>query len=554
MSVLPPPTKIKAAGKGNSDCSSSDFIEGDLTLHTGDSATIIPLPLGESTTSLTYRVYIDGKMLFLKRLKPQYLNNESYRSIFKKEYEVGCGLSHPNIVKYEALYDNEDACYLLMEHIQGETLNERITTQPKFFARRANLDKFVSQLLDSVHYLHCNNVLHGDLKPQNIMLTQINNDVKIIDLGFCLSNSYTDTAGMTREYAAPEQLQGLTQQMDHTTDIYAIGKMLEYIDQRTRHGVPYIYKCIMKQCLRNDRSKRYNSVSEIEHILQRKWWKMKRVWLTVCALIVGMAMWINHSEAETEQLPYDTEHYGIRYKITSKEDKTCQTESHNSNNIRDIVIHDKVTIDGKEYRTVSIADSCFLRDTTAQSLHLPDGIEVIGHKAFGDCKNISLLSIPNSVRKIGREAFIGMDNVTHLNISCNIDTISERAFACMYKLEKLTIPEGVKVLKLDAFTGCWSLKKVTLPSTLKVMERGIFYECRALKEIKIPASVEFIGNYCLYHCDSLTDIYNYRPTPQPPMPIVEFPSKVTLHVPAGSAELYREADYWNEMNIVEMEE
>lgn len=104
------------------DIDPSVFIEAgvDVTTHTGER--IVPLPMGESATSLLYCATIDGKMVFMKRLRPNLLSSVQYRLLYRKEYEVGSRLSHPNIVQYEQLYDGDTDCYLLIEHVQGETL------------------------------------------------------------------------------------------------------------------------------------------------------------------------------------------------------------------------------------------------------------------------------------------------------------------------------------------------------------------------------------------------------------------------------------------------
>ncbi|MBP3349591.1 MAG: leucine-rich repeat protein [Bacteroidaceae bacterium] len=535
------------------DIDPSVFVEaGVVATHEGRH--IVPQPLGESATSLLYSVNVGGKMVFMKRLRPNLLCDTRVRSLFRKEYEVGSRLSHPNVVQYERMYEGDDDCYLLMEHIQGQTLAECIAFSTAYFTNRRNLDKFVGQLLAGVGYLHEQNVLHGDLKPQNIMLTQVNNDVKIIDLGFCFCDSYTDTVGMTRKYAAPEQLDGEVQKLDRSSDIYCIGKILEYLDQHLRRGLPLRYRSIMKRCLKEEKSQRYGSVDEILQYLNRRWWNKKRVWSAVAAILVlAGSVWSVYQE-RPEPL-YDGVKYGIGYKILSEESRTCEAVCHtNKAAVKDIVLHSSVLINGKEYRVVSVADSSFVDDSLAVSIHIPEGVERIGEAAFRDIKNITLLNIPNSVKYIGKEAFMGMDNLAHLSIGSGIDTIYERTFACDTSLVRVEIPEGVKTLKLDAFAGCWSLKYVTLPSTLTTIERGVFYECTSLEEITLPASVHAIGEYSFYHCDRLTDIYNYSPVPQPSLPIVQNASGVTLHVPQGSADLYRRARYWQDMNIVEITE
>ena len=535
------------------DIDPSVFVEaGVVATHEGRH--IVPQPLGESATSLLYSVNVGGKMVFMKRLRPNLLCDTRVRSLFRKEYEVGSRLSHPNVVQYERMYEGDDDCYLLMEHIQGQTLAECIAFSTAYFTNRRNLDKFVRQLLAGVGYLHEQNVLHGDLKPQNIMLTQVNNDVKIIDLGFCFCDSYTDTVGMTRKYAAPEQLDGEVEKLDRSSDIYCIGKILEYLDQHLRRGLPLRYRSIMKRCLKEEKSQRYGSVDEILQYLNRRWWNKKHVWSAVAAILVlAGSVWSVYQE-RPEPL-YDGVKYGIGYKILSEESRTCEAVCHmNKAAVKDIVLHSSVLINGKEYRVVSVADSSFIDDSLAVSIHIPEGVERVGEAAFRNIKNITLVNIPNSVKYIGKEAFMGMDKLAHLFIGNGIDTIYERTFACDTALVRVEIPEGVKTLKLDAFTGCWSLKYVTLPSTLTTIERGVFYECTSLEEIVLPASVHTIGEYSFYHCDRLTDIYNYSPVPQPSLPIVQNASGVTLHVPQGSADLYRRARYWQEMNIVEITE
>ena len=535
------------------DIDPSVFVEaGVVATHEGTH--IVPQPLGESATSLLYSVNVGGKMVFMKRLRPNLLCDTRVRSLFRKEYEVGSRLSHPNVVQYERMYEGDDDCYLLMEHIQGQTLAECIAFSTAYFTNRRNLDKFVRQLLAGVGYLHEQNVLHGDLKPQNIMLTQVNNDVKIIDLGFCFCDSYTDTVGMTRKYAAPEQLDGEVEKLDRSSDIYCIGKILEYLDQHLRRGLPWRYRSIMKRCLKEEKSQRYGSVDEILQYLNRRWWNKKHVWSAVAAILVlAGSVWSVYQE-RPEPL-YDGVKYGIGYKILSEESRTCEAVCHmNKAAVKDIVLHSSVLINGKEYRVVSVADSSFIDDSLAVSIHIPEGVERVGEAAFRNIKNITLVNIPNSVKYIGKEAFMGMDKLAHLFIGNGIDTIYERTFACDTALVRVEIPEGVKTLKLDAFTGCWSLKYVTLPSTLTTIERGVFYECTSLEEIVLPASVHTIGEYSFYHCDRLTDIYNYSPVPQPSLPIVQNASGVTLHVPQGSADLYRRARYWQEMNIVEITE
>ena len=126
----------------------------------------------------TYRVKLYGKLHFLKRLKPQYAGDIRYQEAFRKEFETGYRLEHPNIVRYLSLSDDG----ILMEYVDGETLSQRLSRHPDYFESKKNTEKFLRQLLDAVACLHSHQVLHLDLKPDNILLTRINSDVKLIDL------------------------------------------------------------------------------------------------------------------------------------------------------------------------------------------------------------------------------------------------------------------------------------------------------------------------------------------------------------------------------------
>ena len=177
----------------------------------------------QGATCDTFRVKLYGKLHFLKRLKSEYAGDIRYQEALLKEFETGYRLEHPNLVRYLSL----DKDGILMEYVDGETLSQRLAKNPDYFKQRKNTDKLVRQLLSVLQYLHSHQVLHLDLKPDNILLTHINDDVKLIDLGFCYTDTFADTQGHTNAFAAPEQLAG--EKVDVRSDIYAIGKILELL-------------------------------------------------------------------------------------------------------------------------------------------------------------------------------------------------------------------------------------------------------------------------------------------------------------------------------------
>lgn len=217
----------------------------------------------QGATCNTFRVKLYGKLHFLKRLKPELANDIRYQEAIRKEFETGYRLEHPNLVRYITL--NDDG--ILMEYIDGETLTQCLANHPDYFKNKNNTDKFLCQLLDVVGYLHNHQVLHLDLKPDNILLTRINNDVKLIDFGCCYTDTFTDTQGRTNRFAAPEQFpspagegQGEVS-VDVRTDIYAIGKILELLPNHP------IYNKVAQRCTQHDPDSRYQSVADLQFAL-----------------------------------------------------------------------------------------------------------------------------------------------------------------------------------------------------------------------------------------------------------------------------------------------
>ena len=213
-----------------------------------------------------YRVKIYGKLHFLKKLKPEHEDNILFREALRKEFEIGFRLEHPNIVRYVSFHDDE----ILMEYVDGEDLLAFLNNHPTYFADAEHFDKFVGQFLSALQYLHNNQVLHLDLKPENIMLTRIGCDVKVVDLGCCYSDTFVDSTGYTTQYAAPEQLAG--RKGDVRTDIYAVGKILELLPHH-----PTIYNKVIKRCLDKNPQNRYQTIAELQKALSVRNYNKKKI-------------------------------------------------------------------------------------------------------------------------------------------------------------------------------------------------------------------------------------------------------------------------------------
>lgn len=252
---------------------------------------------GSTCDSYVVRRY--GKLHFVKRLKPTLAKDPRYIAALQKEFEVGYNLEHSNIVRYESVGND----YIVIDYVDGRTLRDVIDNEPDYFKDWKNLDKFVSQLLSAVAYMHTHGVVHLDLKPDNIMLTNVANDVKIVDLGFCYTDSYNDTMGRTDKYSAPEQTDG-SGHVDVRTDIFTIGRILQQIPY-----LPHIYSKVAERCTRTGKEERFQSVGDIAKCIRRYHANRRRMAVVsiglIVILLVSTAVWlfVPHSSVRTASVP-----------------------------------------------------------------------------------------------------------------------------------------------------------------------------------------------------------------------------------------------------------
>ncbi|MBO5703635.1 MAG: leucine-rich repeat protein [Bacteroidaceae bacterium] len=513
------------------------------------------------STSLTYRVTSKGKTFFLKELRPEYCSDWRFRAAYHKEYEVGRMIQSKYVVKYLKMDENERGVYLLMEYVNGQTIHQRLCTQPEYFTKKGNFEKLFVQLLTGIGALHDAHVAYLDLNPENVMLTQVNNDVVIIDLGFCFADSYTHTSGCTQEFAAPELKEGLISEVDASTDIYAVGRLMQHIGDIAGVKISRHLQQVIDRCVCPNKQGRYDDVQQVIYDIQHKRHVLKislAIGVLLVCLLGGGAyfMYSEHFAKERMYLEwrmadvdYDIEDRGNYYRILSEDSLTCMAVG--GERLDNLNLYAEIPHQGKTYRTVGIGNAAFPgRDI--QLVYIPDGVREIGDEAFKDCHHILTLNIPESVEKIGAHCFESLKSLTYLSLSSNLKVIPTNAFAFCESLKRVIIPEGVEVLELDAFALCTGLQKVTLPSTLKSIKRGVFWRCRRLKEITIPASVKTIGECVFYDCDSLMHVYCESPEPPKIGPIFNHKG-IKVHVPKGAKHKYQTAPHWNYTTVVEEE-
>ncbi|MEO1087405.1 MAG: serine/threonine-protein kinase, partial [Acidobacteriota bacterium] len=153
---------------------------------------------------------------------------------FAREAKAGRVLRHPNIVQVLDSGELRGGAYMAMEYVQGRTLREVLDVECPIDPPR--VARWFEQILDAVGFAHFQGVIHRDLKPDNIMMINIDGEEtpKILDFGLAKIRDAGSSgqlnltaAGMvigTLSYMSPEQL--AADPVDHRTDIFALGVMV----------------------------------------------------------------------------------------------------------------------------------------------------------------------------------------------------------------------------------------------------------------------------------------------------------------------------------------
>jgi formylglycine-generating enzyme required for sulfatase activity/serine/threonine protein kinase len=142
---------------------------------------------------------------------------------FQREAETLAQLEHDNIVRVYDRITEANRHYLVMEYVQGETLEQKLEASPDKKLDEQTVIGAAIQILDALEYLHGQNppVVYRDLKPANVMI-RTNGRVKLIDFGIARLFIPKKTATMvgTQGYASPEQYEG---KAEPRSDLYALG-------------------------------------------------------------------------------------------------------------------------------------------------------------------------------------------------------------------------------------------------------------------------------------------------------------------------------------------
>lgn len=184
--------------------------------------------IGEGGMSVVYKAR-DGildRIVAVKVLKDEFAKDAGFVEKFRAEALSVARISHPNIVNIFDVGDQDGIYYIVMEYVDGYTLKHLIREQAPLPVEKA-VDIAI-MVCDGVHHAHEKGIIHRDIKPHNILITE-QGMVKVADFGIAQAVSagtitYGNNIVGSVHYFSPEQAKG--EPINRTTDIYSIGCIL----------------------------------------------------------------------------------------------------------------------------------------------------------------------------------------------------------------------------------------------------------------------------------------------------------------------------------------
>ena len=162
-----------------------------------------------------------NRYVAVKVLKSEYREDKNFVRKFREEAQAAACLAHPNIVNVYDVGEEQGIHYIVMELVEGITLKNYIERKGKLTIKEAT--SIGIQVSMGLEVAHNNEIVHRDIKPQNIMISK-DGKVKVMDFGIAkaaTSETIASNAMGSVHYTSPEQARG--GYSDAKSDIYSLG-------------------------------------------------------------------------------------------------------------------------------------------------------------------------------------------------------------------------------------------------------------------------------------------------------------------------------------------
>lgn len=169
------------------------------------------------------------RLVALKLMAPELREDATLRQRFLDEAKVAASVDHPNVIPVFEAGDKDDRLFLAMRYVDGQDLRQLLLRVGRLGAQRTLV--LIGQVAAALDALHARGLVHRDVKPANVLITQTGGAEHVYLTDFGLSTTVgmhglTGTGQIvgTLDYLAPEQIEG--GEIDHRADVYALGCLL----------------------------------------------------------------------------------------------------------------------------------------------------------------------------------------------------------------------------------------------------------------------------------------------------------------------------------------
>lgn len=263
-----------------------------------------------------------NRLVALKVLKQSFSDDENFVSRFHTEAQAAASLMHPNVVNVYDYGIDRGHYFMVMELVDGITLKKYIERKGKLTAKE--VISIVIQIASGLESAHRNNLIHRDIKPQNIMISR-EGKVKVTDFGIAkavTSNTVSTNAMGSVHYTSPEQARGGFS--DVRSDVYSLGvTMYEMVTGRVpfdgdstvaiamKHlqenmimpseyaeDIPYSLEQIIVKCMQKNADRRYQDMAALIRDLKHSLVDPDGDFVIINPITIGDTVVISQDELE----------------------------------------------------------------------------------------------------------------------------------------------------------------------------------------------------------------------------------------------------------------
>ena len=252
----------------------------------------------------------NGKKVVVKALKAELAHEATCRASLRQEFETTSMLDNKYIRKALDFVNIQGLgeC-AVFEFIDGKTLAEHVRVGT---LSEKQVKSILVEICEALQYLHRNGLVHGNLNPENVLIINGDNRVKLIDIGVPETKQDADRELLIKEmeFAAPEIIKG--EDFDSRADVYSIGKIMEFIGER---NITKQFNGVATHCTQFSKEQRYDSISDVKSAVSKGRSLVKIILFFIVAAVVAALAFIyipkikaNIEKERAERLEVDFSH------------------------------------------------------------------------------------------------------------------------------------------------------------------------------------------------------------------------------------------------------